>query len=235
MKRVLLLSLTAGLLVLFCSLGSWQLERRTWKLQLINQVDRQLQNPPAKAPGPTEWDALNAEDSYRPVMVRGRFLHQQEALVQAMTVLGSGYWILTPLETDTGFTVLVNRGFVDQPHSERQSRPSKGNDPDQPIEVHGLLRMSEPDGRMLQANQPEADRWYSRDVKAIGALRGLPENMLAPYFIDANAPSTNEPTEWPVGGLTVVTFRNTHLVYAITWYALALLCAIGAVLIVRAK
>jgi surfeit locus 1 family protein len=29
----------------------------------------------------------------------------------------------------------------------------------------------------------------------------------------------------PVGGLTVITFHNSHLVYAITWYALALMVA----------
>jgi len=32
----------------------------------------------------------------------------------------------------------------------------------------------------------------------------------------------------PVGGLTVITFHNSHLVYAITWYTLALMVA-GAI------
>lgn len=223
------------LLLLFCSLGNWQLERRAWKLQLIEHVDQQLQSPPAIAPGPAEWSDLSAEDSYRPVAVRGLFLHQQETLVQAMTALGSGYWVLTPLQTDAGFTVLVNRGFVDPPHRDRHSRQSNDTDSDQSVEVFGLLRNSEPDGRMLQANQPAADRWYSRDVQAIGALRGLAKDTLAPYFIDANVAAEKKPAEWPVGGLTVVAFRNSHLVYAITWYSLALLCAVGAVLIIRAK
>jgi surfeit locus 1 family protein len=29
----------------------------------------------------------------------------------------------------------------------------------------------------------------------------------------------------PVGGLTMITFHNSHLVYAITWYTLALMVA----------
>ena len=29
----------------------------------------------------------------------------------------------------------------------------------------------------------------------------------------------------PVGGLTVIAFRNNHLVYALTWFALALMLA----------
>ncbi len=41
----------------------------------------------------------------------------------------------------------------------------------------------------------------------------------APYFIDADG--TLNPGGWPVGGLTVISFPNSHLIYAITWYALA--------------
>ena len=50
---------------------------------------------------------------------------------------------------------------------------------------------------------------------------------MAPYFIDADA--TNVAPDAPVGGLTVVSFPNNHLVYAITWYALAALVAAAAV------
>ena len=32
----------------------------------------------------------------------------------------------------------------------------------------------------------------------------------------------------PVGGLTVTSFTDNHLVYAITWYALALMVALAA-------
>jgi surfeit locus 1 family protein len=55
---------------------------------------------------------------------------------------------------------------------------------------------------------------------------------VAPYFIDAEAaPPSNVPqiaAVVPVAGLTVITFHNSHLVYAITWYTLALMVA-GAI------
>ena len=47
---------------------------------------------------------------------------------------------------------------------------------------------------------------------------------MAPYFIDAGEPKTG----WPRGGLTVVAFRNSHLVYALTWFGLAALVAVMA-------
>ena len=41
----------------------------------------------------------------------GEFLNDLETPVQAVTRLGGGYWILTPLRTTEGYIVLVNRGF----------------------------------------------------------------------------------------------------------------------------
>ena len=91
----------------------------------------------------------------------------------------------------------------------------------------GLLRMSEPGGAFLRSNDPAADRWFSRDVAAISASRGLA--MVAPYFIDAE----REPggSRLPIGGLTVIAFSNNHLLYALTWGTLALMAAAGAIFV----
>src|SRR5262249_22311878 len=89
--------------------------------------------------------------------------------------------------------------------------------------VSGLLRPSEPGGGFLRSNDPAAGRWYSRDVAAIAAQQGL-AGAVAPYFIDAQA-EPGAGAQWPRAGLTVVRFRNDHLVYALTWFALAAIMA----------
>ena len=43
----------------------------------------------------------------------------------------------------------------------------------------------------------------------------------APYFVDADA--APNPGSYPVGGLTVVRFRDHHMIYALTWFALSAL------------
>ncbi|MBW8728093.1 MAG: hypothetical protein JF625_23485, partial [Inquilinus limosus] len=73
--------------------------------------------------------------------------------------------------------------------------------------------------------------WYSRDVAAIAASRGLTD--VAPYFIDADA--TPNPGGLPIGGLTVIAFPNSHLVYAVTWFGLAGLLAFGVGYAVRSE
>ena len=208
-----------GVLV-FLGLGIWHLERRVWKLDLIARVDQRIHAPVVDAPGPQSWSGLNAPGyEYRHVRLAGQF-QGANTLVQAVTELGGGYWVLTPMRDDRGFTVLVNRGFVPQ---ERKAEFERENaDLIAPAAVDGLLRVSEPGGGFLRSNDPAAGRWYSRDVAAIAKARGLTD--VAPYFIDAGA---SGPDSWPRGGLTVVKFRNAHLVYALTWFALAAMLAIA--------
>jgi surfeit locus 1 family protein len=194
------------------ALGTWQVERRAWKLGLIAQVEARLKAAPVAAPvmaGP--------EDNYRRVVVSGTFIAGRDSFVQASTVRGPGWWVMTPMRSDNGRIVLINRGYG----PDRKAAPATPGR----VAATGLLRLSEPGGGFLRSNDPAADRWYSRDVAAIAAKRGI--GPVAPYFIDADG-SRNAPGQ-PVGGLTVVSFPNNHLVYAITWYTLAMMAAAGFV------
>ncbi|MCG6120450.1 MAG: SURF1 family protein [Blastomonas sp.] len=227
--RVLLASVLLVLAFAGVGLGVWQIERREWKHALIEAVETRSTAPAVAAPGPGTWSGLSAErDAYRRVTVTGTFRHDREALVQAVTDLGGGYWVLTPLEGDR-FTVLVNRGFV--PAAKRASDSRTAGNVAGTVAVTGLLRITEPGGGFLRKNDSKADKWYSRDVAAIAAARGLDD--VAPYFIDADA--TANPGGYPVGGLTVVRFSDNHLVYALTWLALAIGCLWGANMVWRRR
>ncbi|WP_188236342.1 SURF1 family protein [Sphingopyxis sp. LK2115] len=203
--------------MLFAGLGMWQVERRAWKHELIAAVDARIAAAPVAAPGPDAWPRINAsDDAYRRVTATGVFRHDRETLVQAVTERGAGFWVLTPLETPR-FTLLVNRGFV--PSSRREAATRAAGNVAGPVTVSGLLRVSEPGGAFLRDNDPAANRWFSRDVAAIAKARGL--GRTAPYFVDADAaPNAGG---YPVGGLTVVRFRDHHLIYALTWFALCAL------------
>jgi surfeit locus 1 family protein len=217
-------------IAVFVALGVWQLERRAWKLDLIARVEARVNAAPESPPGPGVWREVSAaHDEYRRVEVEGRFLHDHEVTVQAVTELGGGYWVLTPLVTSNA-TVLVNRGFV--PAERRDPRTRQAGRVPGEVTVTGLLRLTEPEGGFLRNNDPGTGRWYSRDVVAITAAQGL-GGAVAPYFIDADA--TPNPGGLPVGGLTVLKFRNTHLSYALTWFALAAGLALATALALRCR
>lgn len=210
------LAAIAGLI----ALGIWQIERRAWKLALIDRVEHRIHAAPAAMPPPPAWSAISAaSDEYRHVALTGYFLNDRETLVRAVTDHGGGYWVLTPLITDDGATVLVNRGFVPPERRDPAARQVSGSSAS--VRITGLLRISEPNGGFLRYNDPAHDRWYSRDVAAIAAARGL--RNVAPFFIDADAAPRGDGD--PIGGLTVVRFPNNHLIYALTWFGMALMLA----------
>jgi surfeit locus 1 family protein len=225
----------------FAALGTWQVHRLEWKTALIERVNSRVHAEPLPAPGRERWNSITAEsDEYRHVRVAGRFLHDRSTLVFASTGLGTGYWLLTPLHTEDGMTVLVNRGFVTAEQARAPALREGNLDISGNVVVNGLLRLSEPGGGYLRHNDAAANRWYSRDVQAISSAAGLGE--VAPYFIDMDAPASSmtantsqeaHPANGPVAGLTVIRFHNNHLVYALTWYALALMTAGIAMWLVR--
>ena len=200
----------------FLALAAWQLQRLGWKQDLIARVERQLQAEPVTPP-----PVASKADEYRRVRLRGRF-EPREALVQASTELGGGYWVLAPLRLDDGSAVLINRGFV----SPERRAPAAHAAPDGPVELTGLLRLTETRGGPLRSNVPAEGRWYSRDVAGIAAQLGV-SGRVAPYFVD-EAADPAQPQRWPRPGLTVVRFANNHAVYAATWLALAAMAAAAA-------
>jgi surfeit locus 1 family protein len=225
---VALAALLAAAFAGFVALGVWQLQRMAWKHALIARVDARIHAAPVAPPPRAAWSTVSEErDGYRRVRLAGTFLPVAEARTQAVTDFGMGAWSLAPLRTDTGDIVFVNRGFV--PQGVRAAAL-----PTDRVEIVGLLRPSEPGGGFLRRNAPGEDRWHSRDVAAIARARGLPAASVAPFFVDAEAGA--QPGGWPRGGLTVVTFRDPHLGYALTWFGMALLTGLaGAALLVSRR
>ena len=235
-------ALAGALLIalLFTALGAWQIGRRAEKHALIARVNARVGAAPVDPPARSRWLEVDAaHDAYRHLRLVGRWLPGATTRVKAVTRLGTGCWVLTPLQQIDANVVLVNRGFLGDPASEAVSPCAPAVPPPEPpagpVDLTGLLRLSEPVGGFLRRNDPHSDRWFSRDVAAIAAARGL--RSVAPFFVDADAnPSTRpaRPGE-PVGGLTVVSFRDDHAVYALTWFTLAGLAGFAAWQLARGR
>jgi surfeit locus 1 family protein len=206
-------------LAILLGLGTWQIERRAWKAELIARIVRQSRAEPVAPPAPDAWDP--ARDEFRHVRVEGRFLNDQETLVHGLAPGETpgralqGYYVLTPLQVRDGGTVLVNRGFVP---TELKGQPDRrdgliaGE-----TTVTGILRASEPRGLFVPEPDPARGEWFNRDVAGIAAARGL--GPVAPYLIEVDAVPGQ--TTWPRGGQLRVDLPNNHLQYAFTWFGLA--------------
>jgi surfeit locus 1 family protein len=193
------------------SLGVWQLERKAWKESLIATLNARIAAPPrALPPSPNE-----GVDEFTRVRLRGEFAAGANALVYTAgsalrpDITGPGYWVMSPLRTADGKTVVVNRGFV-------AGKNDIAPPPIGEVELTGALRWPDESALFTPPDEPQNNVWYRRDPGVIAGTKSWGE--VARFFIEQDAPQ--RPGAPKVGPL-VVHLTNNHLQYAITWFGLA--------------
>lgn len=211
-------------LAILLGLGVWQVERKTWKENLIARIVSQSKADPVAPPAHGTWDP--ATDEFRHVRVSGRFLNDKETLVHGLAAGDTpgralqGFYVITPLARTDGGTVLVNRGFVPtelKAQATRQDGLVEGE-----TTVTGILRASEARSLFVPEADPAKDEWFNRDVPGIAKARSLSD--AAPYLIETD--SVPGQASWPRGGQLRVDLPNNHLQYAFTWFGIAA-CLLG--------
>lgn len=212
-----------GFLVLL-NLGFWQLDRLEQKNALIERVEAGVSSESVPVPAPDSWDKLSLEDDYKNVSVSGRFVGEPVFYYTALTKSvgkynGPGYLIYSPFETEAGWHLMVNRGYIPQdlPEAVRQAAITA---PDGVQNLSGLLRLSEKPSWTTPAADPKSRIWFARDTDGMAEMVNLKAGALAPFSIDL-AKSVTQLAELPQAGETVVRFKNDHLGYALTWFGLA--------------
>ena len=215
--------MTVAAAAILIGLGIWQLDRKTWKENLIATVTTRIARAPENLPPRASWPRLLPEgNEYTRVTFPAEFLPGEEALVYTAgspfrpDVKGPGYWLFAPAQLAGGSIVVVNRGFVPLERKDAASRA--GGAPRGIVEIVGVLRWSETRGLFTPADDPKTNVWYLRDLKAMAAEKKWA--TAAPFYIDQEAPVP--PGALPLPAKIEVTLSNNHLQYAITWFGLAL-------------
>ena len=209
------------------SLGTWQMQRKSWKESLIAAISERLAAPPSRLPSPAEWPRLDAaHDEFRRLAFTADFINDKEALVYTSgsslrgDVAGPGYWVFTPARVAGGI-VMVNRGFV--PEGRQDPATRHAGQTNGPAEIVGVMRWPEAPGWFTPDNDPGRNLWFVRDPAAIAAAKGV--GTVAPFYIEQEAPPA--PGGLPKVGALQASLPNNHLGYALTWYGLALVLAVS--------
>ncbi len=216
-QRLILPSFFAlPILAVLLGLGSWQLQRLSWKTALLADLAAAQAAPPAPAIAPV---------SYAHITATGRFRHELEVLLGAEvrgTVLGAR--LITPLERDGAPPLLVERGWVPQDKA-GVARPEG------PVTVTGYARPSETAGALAARDSPAQRQFFTFDTAAIGAALGITPAPFGLTVVGAGparseggfgaspAPHRGALPD-PARGFPAP--RNPHLGYAVTWFGLAI-------------
>jgi surfeit locus 1 family protein len=204
------------MLAILIGLGTWQLERRAWKTELLATIAERMNAAPVELPGaiddPKAW-------LFRNVQVTGHFANDRALDLYGRTFDGkAGVHLLVPLIRDDGGAILIDRGFVPFSHDNALADFATV---DGRLTVTGVARAPEPGGLFLPSSNPARNIWYAVDLPAMSTATG---STLAPLYIAAR-PSGGV---WPAatGGTEGTGIRNEHLNYAIFWFSMAAALAV---------
>ncbi|XP_070157835.1 surfeit locus protein 1 isoform X1 [Polyergus mexicanus] len=209
------------------ALGTWQIKRWRWKLDLIKTLKYRTSAEPIDLP--SDLDELKHKEYY-PVKVKGKFLYEKEFLIGPRSLIldgeaiseksggifsrksGTGYYVITPFKLeDRDLTIMVNRGWISK--SDRASFKIENKITDS-MEIVGVIRATEKRPTFVPANAPSKGVWHYRDLNAMAKIAAA-----EPVYIEL-LPGYSTP-RGPIGGQTRITLRNEHLSYIITWYGLS--------------
>lgn len=218
------------LIVVFVSMGFWQLRRLDEKRERNARIEARMSSEPVSLEEALDGGPAAAE--YQRVVVTGRWDAEATVLVRSRALNGQpGYHAVTPLLVDGG-GVLVNRGFVPNfTGGEDVVRQQALPDDRGPVEVEGIVRRSEERGSIGPRDEAGRALLVVNRVD-VARLQEQIDVELAPVFLQLTAPVPD------LGDLPTVlpepaTDEGSHRSYAVQWFIFASVGAVGWPLLLR--
>ncbi|MBX9588940.1 MAG: SURF1 family protein [Hyphomonadaceae bacterium] len=201
-------------------LGTWQLERKRWKDDLLATIAARATAAPLPVARAAEIASRGGNIEYMHVSATGRFHHDKERFLYAPAPSGLAWHVYTPLEITPGLVVWVNRGTV--PDASKAPVVRTAGQIAGETEVRGLVRRPPEKAQFTPQNDAAGNLWYWADIPALTTSAFVPDSVVAlPFALEADA-EPSPPGGLPKGGVTRIALPNRHLEYAVTWYGLAL-------------
>ena len=205
---------------ILCMLGYWQVKRLAWKESIVAELETLYARDASKAPvhlsklfQQTDSDlTLNSALHYG--FVQGQFDFAKEIALEPKILHGiPGYHILTPLVTEEGYTILVNRGWSKDKALQTGESVS--------YKAIGIIR--KPDWTSFTSqNSPAVDRWFRADIAEISRAKGLQRTI--PYVLYAE--NISPALEGTVLQAEKWYPKNNHRSYVIFWFSMAVIACV---------
>ena len=191
---------------IFCVLGTWQLYRLQWKLELISDIALGLESSPIQY-------SNSIKKNYQRVNTKGKFFFEKQIYLYSLNDNGKpGYDVVTPFKTNKNENVLVNRGWIKK---ELKGNPSINVKENSEQQIVGLLREIYKPNIFKPDNDLKNNIWFSINLEDLKEATG---EQFSDFVIFLEDNQVNIPLPKKIS----IDVPNNHLKYAITWYAISI-------------
>ena len=189
-------------ILVFISLGSWQIIRLNWKNNLILEIETSLKKPPVKLSNSNLTNYLKIKTS-------GSIDFDKQIYLYNLNEKGTpGFEVINPLIID-GKNYLINRGWI--PFDKKNSKEIYEFDE---RNIIGTLKLQGRKNIFKPDNDIKKNYWFSLDRKDILEFTGKKFSNYIIY-LGGNYQS-------PKPKKITANISNNHKKYAITWFSLAI-------------
>lgn len=201
-------------LAILLVLGTWQMQRRAEKHELLAQIEQRQSMPPA----PIDLILPVGEYAlFRPATATGQFLNASESyVIESRADTGPtrpGYRVLTPFRLTGGDIIIVDRGWV--PADQKAPDTRKQGQVEGQTEIEGSFRKPAAESSFTPPPDLGTRTFYARSTLDIARQDALA--LRTPLVFEASSRAEGGPEPLP----TAVNIPDNHLNYALTWYSLA--------------
>ena len=191
-------------IILFCSLGTWQIYRLQWKVDLISEINNGLNSEPVF------YSNTNIKN-YQKVKFSGIFDFEKQIYLYSLNNKGKpGYDIITPLKINSNEILLINRGWI-----QKDQKNNKDINKIESNSYEGILKKITKPNPFKPDNNIENNIWYSLKLTDLENFTGYKLSNFVLFL-------QNNQNNLVVNKIVSPDLPNNHLKYALTWYSVAL-------------
>lgn len=189
-------------IIIFIFLGSWQIYRLNWKLNLISQIENSLKNPPIEL---SKADKKN----YLRIKTSGIIDFSKQIYLYNLNEEGKpGFDVINPIEINNE-NFLINRGWI--PFEKKNLLEINSFNEKN---FKGTLKIQNKPSYFKPPNDIEQNYWFTLNRDDIFSYTGKNfSNYL--IYLDENY-------IFPKSKKITANISNNHKKYAITWFSMAI-------------
>ena len=187
---------------IFIALGSWQLVRLNWKLNLIEQIQSSLKDEPININN-------TVLKNYLRIKATGTINFENQIYLYNLNEKGEpGFEVINPIKINNE-NYLLNRGWI--PFNKKNEKEINIIDENN---IVGILRKQIKANMFKPKNDISNNYWFTLNRQDLYKFTG---EKFSPYIIYLSSKS-----ELPKAKMITANISNNHKKYAITWFSLAI-------------